>query len=59
MRATLIRRRRRIRVLEVEIVTPAVETPPSVNDPIKSDIDPPKPRSQPQFGTKPQSPQMG
>jgi hypothetical protein len=58
MRATLIRRRRRVRVLEVAIIKPAVETPPTVNDPVKSDLDPPKPRRQPQFGTKPQSPQM-
>jgi hypothetical protein len=58
MRATLIRRRRRIRVIEVEVVKPEVETPPGVNDPVKSDLDPPKPRKQPQFGTKPPSPQM-
>jgi hypothetical protein len=60
MRATLIgRRRRRIQFVDVEIVKPVVETPPTVNDPVKSDIAPPKPREQPQFGTKPQSPQMG
>ena len=60
MRATLIgRRRRRIQVVDMEIVKTIVQATPTVNDPVKSDIDPPKPLKQPQFGTKPQSPQMG